>query len=92
MTREAAYDEFISPLMTQIIALCKEHQIPMVAQFQLDDKEGEEDNPLYCTTSILNDAWKPADRMKELARHAARRPAAFMAVTIHHNPSQKAAQ
>jgi hypothetical protein len=33
-TKEDIYDEQISPLMTKIIAICKEHQIPMVAQFQ----------------------------------------------------------
>lgn len=33
--REAAYDEHISPLMTQVIALCKEHKIPLLASFDL---------------------------------------------------------
>lgn len=30
---ESVYDEKISPLMTQIIAICKEHNMPMVASF-----------------------------------------------------------
>ena len=31
---EQVYDEQIAPLMKQIVAICKEHQIPMVAKFQ----------------------------------------------------------
>lgn len=48
--REAAYDESIAPLMEQVIALCRAHNIPVVASFELDtDDEG----PLYVTTQIL---------------------------------------
>lgn len=53
MNKEAAYDEHISPLMTKIIALCKEHKINMAAQFVLD--RNDEDEPLYCTTVLLAD-------------------------------------
>lgn len=35
--RERAYDEEINPLMAQIIAICKRADIPMVANFRLDD-------------------------------------------------------
>src|SRR4051812_9804430 len=31
--REAVYDERISPLMAQIIVICKKNKIPMVASF-----------------------------------------------------------
>lgn len=31
---EQVYDERISPLMAQIIAICKEHEIPCVATFE----------------------------------------------------------
>lgn len=34
---EAIYDEQISPLMKQIIAICKEHKIPMFATFEYAD-------------------------------------------------------
>jgi hypothetical protein len=43
---EATYDEQISPLMLQIIAICKEHRIPMAATFVLND-EG-----MRCTTTL----------------------------------------
>jgi len=55
---EPIYDEQISPLMERIITICKEHGIPMVATFQLndipDDYEGDNGDigPTYCTTSL----------------------------------------
>lgn len=53
--REAVYDDQISPLMSQIIALCKEHDIPMVSCFQLDNREPE-DRKLHCITAMLEGA------------------------------------
>lgn len=47
---EAIYDEQISPLMTQIIAICKEHDLPMLATFVCAQRE--DDDPLHCTTYI----------------------------------------
>lgn len=49
--REDAYDDKIAPLMSQIIALCREHEIPLVASFELDD-DGQVDppDPMRCTT------------------------------------------
>lgn len=37
MTKEEAYDALISPLMAQIIAYSKEHDIPMVAVFEITE-------------------------------------------------------
>jgi hypothetical protein len=59
--REAIYDEQISPLMTRIIAICKEHSIPMIFQAQINDdrkglsdvnEDGEELGPFFCTTVL----------------------------------------
>jgi hypothetical protein len=36
-TKEEVYDEEIAPLMTQIIAICKEHKINTHATFLLDE-------------------------------------------------------
>jgi hypothetical protein len=44
------YDEEIAPLMAQIIAICKEHRIPLVAQFNY--AATDEDGPSFCTTII----------------------------------------
>ena len=49
-TEEKAYDEKIGPLMTQIVAICREHNIPMAAQFQYQDTEAE--GPGFCTTTL----------------------------------------
>lgn len=46
--KEAVYDEQISPLMQQVIAICKEHGIPVVASFEYA-------NDLLCST-IVTDA------------------------------------
>lgn len=48
--KEDVYDNQISPLMTQIIAICKEHNVPMVAQFQF--RNDEEEGPGLCTTTL----------------------------------------
>jgi hypothetical protein len=48
---EAVYDEQISPLMTQIIAICKRHRIPMLASFQYSG-ELDPSSPGMCTTRI----------------------------------------
>jgi len=45
---EQVYDEQIAPLMAKIIEICKEHKLPMAADFlcRNSDDEGEE----YCTS------------------------------------------
>ncbi len=54
--RERAYDELISPLMGQIIKICKEHGVPIVASFELDmnPESAAEDDPLCCSTVIVD--------------------------------------
>lgn len=49
--KEALYDEQISPLMAQIIALCKTHKINMIADFSLGH-DPEADETLFCTTAL----------------------------------------
>ena len=61
--RERVYDDEISPLVSKVIALCREHDIPLVFSCQLnDDREeltdvndcGEEIGPFFCTTILVN--------------------------------------
>ncbi|RWT39899.1 hypothetical protein DN619_23615 [Klebsiella michiganensis] len=47
---ESVYDEKISPLMQQIIDICKEHNMPMVASFAY---ENSEENGIGCCTTTL---------------------------------------
>jgi hypothetical protein len=48
--KETAYDALVFPLMAQIIAICKEHNINHFATFSLDDLDDGE-GPMMCTTA-----------------------------------------
>jgi hypothetical protein len=52
---EKIYDDQISPLMTQIIEICKEHGIPMVCEFQYSDTN-------FCKSLNLTDDTHPMIR------------------------------
>jgi len=56
VTREQAYDEHISPLMKKIIAMCKEHDIQLVAAFNLEDAADPASEGMLCRTVILPNA------------------------------------
>lgn len=82
-TEEATYDAEIYPLMSQIIAICRAHQIPVVCTFQYADSE--EDGPALCTT-ILTEFARTSEKMLDLAkRHGPRMPVA-LAETIETRP------
>ncbi|WP_159711563.1 hypothetical protein [Geminicoccus flavidas] len=57
LPKEQIYDAQISPLMTQIIGICKEHGIAMIASFALG--EHPENGDLQCTTMLPDEAGKP---------------------------------
>jgi len=81
-TKEDVYDEQISPLMSQIIAICKEHRIPLVAQFNYaDEPDGE--GYKFCTTVLSAGALDRDDggQSARMAR-ASRAEPAFAAFTI----------
>lgn len=48
--KETVYDSHISPLVTQIIQLCKDHKINAFLTFALD--KNEQDKVMRCTTSL----------------------------------------
>jgi len=50
--KEDIYDNEISPLMGEIIAICKENNIPMVASFAYENCE---ENGVGCCTTTIND-------------------------------------
>jgi hypothetical protein len=81
--KEAFYDEKISPLMTQIITLCKEAKINMLADFSLGYDE-EIDETLFCTTAMPDldkDDAKGVERMLR-GYHALKPKSDFVAFTI----------
>lgn len=49
---EHTYDTVIAPLMTKIIAACREHRIPMLAMFEFAPEN-------FCTTAIPFDGMSP---------------------------------
>jgi hypothetical protein len=53
-TKEAIYDDEVSPLMAQVIAICKRANIPVHASFQLDED-------LACTTHVAPEKVEPED-------------------------------
>lgn len=68
--KERIYDEQIAPLMTAIIALCRQHDISVYATFDLSD---DDDETLACTTYIRGAHPNPDfianhDRLAQRAR------------------------
>lgn len=81
--KEAIYDEQISPLMAQIIKICRDNNINMATTFSLDfDEEAEE--TLYCTTVIPIDESdeEGMSRIVECGKVMYPEPQSF-AFTIH---------
>jgi hypothetical protein len=72
--REKIYDEQIAPLMTEIIKIAKQHDIPMVASFQLDDVD------LLCSTVIVPEGALPT--MYRLANIINGGGCSILAVTV----------
>lgn len=48
--RERAYDEHMAPLIDKLIALSREHSIPLIVDAELDARDG--DDRRYCTTIV----------------------------------------
>ncbi|AFQ50415.1 hypothetical protein [Burkholderia cepacia] len=73
--KEQIYDEQISPLMTQIIAICQQHKIPMLASFSIPT---EADPDLACSTSLIGNGFEAPESytraLRELRPELFRRP------------------
>lgn len=70
--KDAVYDERISPLMKQIIDICKEEEIPMLAQFFIRSADVDPDSEdLYCTTTLPSEGNTPDEmrRRMHIVRH-----------------------
>lgn len=67
--KEAIYDAQINPLMAQIIEICREHKIAVVASFALGpDDPDNPDSQLMCTTTLIDDEKEPTDAQVQAAR------------------------
>lgn len=62
MNKEQVYDNQISPLMQQIIAICQEHGIAMLADFAIGHDgvgpEGQDCTDLRCSTLLTDGTGK----------------------------------
>lgn len=54
MTKEQAHDKLIQPLMDEILKVCREHQIPVLATFHLDEE-------MLCTSCLMQSDWVGVD-------------------------------
>ena len=70
---EAAYDEKIAPLMTQIIAICREHRIPVFASFNYANTE--ENGVSFCTTH--DQSGRDVPQLTRCLRAVEREPVSF---------------
>lgn len=50
MTKEQTHDKLIQPLMDEILKVCREHQIPVLATFHLDEE-------MLCTSCLMQSDW-----------------------------------
>ena len=80
-TKEKIYDSEINPLMATIIAVCKQHKIPLIADFGLGDD-------LHCTTALLADEFEPSEGQLAAGR-SLYNSAGFTAITITKSPTRK---
>ena len=62
MNKEQIYDTKIEPLMTQIISICQDHKIAMLASFDIGHPD---DEGLRCTTALLDGTFNPPNNMLE---------------------------
>jgi UV DNA damage repair endonuclease len=65
VNKEQVYDEQIHGLVKQILAICKENQIPMVASFHIPNPE---DADLMCTSALLYEEWETPQSIREAYR------------------------
>lgn len=87
MNKEEIYDEKISPLMTQIIEICKEHKIATVASFAIGH---EGDEYLMCTTALITDEFQPSvEQRKALTILRGHSEIPSLNITTHHADGRK---
>lgn len=83
---ESVYDAEISPLMSQIIEICKRHNMPMVATFCYAKGRNPQDlSELdYCTTTIPRGEWSPPEIREavHIIRNGASTRPKMLAMTI----------
>ncbi|SET89346.1 hypothetical protein [Pseudomonas graminis] len=97
MNKEEIYDEQISPLMQQIIAITREHGIVMIASFDIahdgEGPNGEDCSSLTCTTHLPDGDENHNDRFNRSAQiirqgHRSQNGPAMQLTTVHADGSK----
>lgn len=97
MNKEEIYDEQISPLMQQIIAITREHGIAMIASFDIahdgEGPNGEDCSTLTCTTHLPDGDENLNDRFNRSAQiirqgHRSQNGPAMQLTTVHADGSK----
>jgi hypothetical protein len=78
VNKEQVYDEQIAPLMDQVIAICRDRKIAMLATFAIPT---EEDNDLSCTTHLPDESGKLPEQIERAARIVRGTPSPLMLTT-----------
>lgn len=67
---ESVYDKEISPLVAEIIKICKRAGMPMLASFcyAAGKNEDDPDGVYFCTTYLHNSSGYQPDELKEAVR------------------------
>lgn len=97
MNKEEIYDEQISPLMQQIIAICNDKGIAMHASFDIahdgEGPNGEDCSSLTCTTHLPDGDGKfneRFDKANQIIRQGHRsHSSAVMHITTEHADGSK---
>lgn len=76
---EKIYDEQIAPLMTQVIEICKKHNLPFVIDFQYSSDGGDEHG--HCTSAYLPNDIAIAPELQDAYRAVAPRRSLALNIT-----------
>jgi len=79
MTKEDIYDAQISPLMTQVIDICRSYKIALLINFRLADD-------LQCTTALLAAEYEPSEQQIDALAILKPQPAFALAETTVTQP------
>jgi hypothetical protein len=86
MNKEEIYDAKISPLMTQIIEVCRESKIAMLASFAIPH---EDDEGLMCSTHLPDETGKLPPELAAAAGELRGGGAPPMMITTEHADGSK---
>lgn len=83
---EKIYDEELSPLMEQVIAICKKNQIPFIASFNFANRK-RDGKPVFCT-SVLNPNGRLSKEIDDMRRVIYGVPSAFSLIFASPGPRE----